>query len=239
MTLSPASWPHLSGCSSSWLAPAPADCSHVRGDARRSRPQHTGVLMNKEMIISSSDHETRVAILEDDQVGEVFIERERSAASSATSTRAGCPRFSPACSPPSLTSASNATRSSTSPRSSLEDSCDDGRCGRESRGRGEGHDEGRGDPMEASGKRHPADGRASQTRPEGREEPQDRRPAERGAGMLVQVVKEPLGTKGARLTSHVSLAGPLPGLHADSRPRRRLAEDRFARGAEPPARHRP
>ena len=33
--------------------------------------------MNKEMIISSSDHETRVAILEDDQVVEVFIERER------------------------------------------------------------------------------------------------------------------------------------------------------------------
>ena len=33
--------------------------------------------MNKEMIISSSDQETRVAILEDDQVVEVFIERER------------------------------------------------------------------------------------------------------------------------------------------------------------------
>jgi Rne/Rng family ribonuclease len=33
--------------------------------------------MNKEMIVSSSDHETRVAILEDDQVVEVFIERER------------------------------------------------------------------------------------------------------------------------------------------------------------------
>jgi ribonuclease G len=32
--------------------------------------------MNKEMIISSGDHETRVAILEDDQVVEVFIERE-------------------------------------------------------------------------------------------------------------------------------------------------------------------
>ena len=32
--------------------------------------------MNKEMIISSSDHDTRVAILEDDQVVEIFIERE-------------------------------------------------------------------------------------------------------------------------------------------------------------------
>src|SRR5688572_21863785 len=34
--------------------------------------------MNKEMIISSRDHDTRVAILEDDQVVEIFIEREKS-----------------------------------------------------------------------------------------------------------------------------------------------------------------
>ena len=34
--------------------------------------------MNKEMIISSTRHETRVAILEDDEVVEVFIEREQS-----------------------------------------------------------------------------------------------------------------------------------------------------------------
>ena len=34
--------------------------------------------MTKEMIISSSAHETRVAILEDDQVVEIFIEREHS-----------------------------------------------------------------------------------------------------------------------------------------------------------------
>ena len=34
--------------------------------------------MSKEMIISSSAHETRVAILEEDLVAEIFIERERS-----------------------------------------------------------------------------------------------------------------------------------------------------------------
>ena len=34
--------------------------------------------MTKEMIISSSAHETRVAILEEEQVAEIFIERERS-----------------------------------------------------------------------------------------------------------------------------------------------------------------
>ena len=37
-----------------------------------------GVLrMNKEMIVSSSSHQTMVAILEDDLVVEVFVERER------------------------------------------------------------------------------------------------------------------------------------------------------------------
>ena len=34
--------------------------------------------MNKEMVISSTPHETRVAILEDDQAVEIFIEREHS-----------------------------------------------------------------------------------------------------------------------------------------------------------------
>src|SRR5689334_6485376 len=33
--------------------------------------------MNKEMIVSSNAHETVVAILEDDLVAEVFVERER------------------------------------------------------------------------------------------------------------------------------------------------------------------
>src|SRR6476646_9225685 len=41
-------------------------------------PTLSGVFcMNKEMIISSGDHDTRVAILEEDQVVEIFIERER------------------------------------------------------------------------------------------------------------------------------------------------------------------
>src|ERR687883_704044 len=34
--------------------------------------------MTKEMIISSNGHETMVAILEDDLVSEIFVERERS-----------------------------------------------------------------------------------------------------------------------------------------------------------------
>src|SRR3954464_10744018 len=34
-------------------------------------------VMTKEMIISSNGHETMVAILEDDQAAEIFVERER------------------------------------------------------------------------------------------------------------------------------------------------------------------
>ena len=33
--------------------------------------------MNKEMIVSSNGHETMVAILEDDLVAEIFVERAR------------------------------------------------------------------------------------------------------------------------------------------------------------------
>src|SRR4029079_7750855 len=36
------------------------------------------IRMTKEMIISTNGHETRVAILEDDLLAEVFVERERS-----------------------------------------------------------------------------------------------------------------------------------------------------------------
>ena len=47
--------------------------------------------MNKEMIISSNGHETRVAIL-DDLVAEIFVERSAIAASRATSIRAASRR---------------------------------------------------------------------------------------------------------------------------------------------------
>ena len=49
--------------------PATATCTRRLSPARYT--------MNKEMIISSNGHETRVAILEDDLVAEIFVERER------------------------------------------------------------------------------------------------------------------------------------------------------------------
>ncbi len=46
-----------------------------------------------------------------------------------------------------------------------------------------------------------------------------------GQEILVQIAKEPIGKKGARITSHIALAGPFPGLHANGEPHRRFAQD--------------
>src|SRR6201999_3740749 len=42
----------------------------------RLRPVDTGASMNKELYVSSTPHETKVALMEDDQLAEVFFERE-------------------------------------------------------------------------------------------------------------------------------------------------------------------
>ncbi len=52
-----------------------------------------------------------------------------------------------------------------------------------------------------------------------------------GQEILVQIAKEPIGKKGARITSHIALPGTLPGLHADGEPHRRFAQDLFRRRA--------
>ena len=70
--------------------------------------------MNKEMIISSGDHDTRVAILEDDQVVEIFIERERSRGVVGNIYKGRVSKVLPGMQSSSLTSALNATRSCTS-----------------------------------------------------------------------------------------------------------------------------
>ena len=49
-----------------------------------------------------------------------------------------------------------------------------------------------------------------------------------GQEIIVQIAKEPLGQKGARITSHIALARALRGLHADARTHGRFAQDRAA-----------
>ena len=50
----------------------------------------------------------------------------------------------------------------------------------------------------------------------------------RGDDVLVQIVKEPRGLKGARISTNISLPGPLSDPDADRQVLRRLAQDRVA-----------
>ena len=58
-----------------------------------------------------------------------------------------------------------------------------------------------------------------------------------GQSIMVQVSKEPLGNKGARLTSHVSLPGKASGIDAYREPHRGIPKDRRQRGARTAKRH--
>ena len=247
--------------------------------------------MNKEMIISSGDHETRVAILEDDQVVEVFIEREnqRGVVGNVYKGRvnkilpgmqssfidiglerdaflyvsevvntveeferlAGDDDDEPAVAlgtPPELNAAAEAAEAAGPGEAVIQatDGTERAEAGAErdsdpATSRGESRDDGptdspRGvDPAQprperaddSTGSPSPrgfdgaqprperADGRA-ESRGEGRagsRADRDRPEAKiedllkEGQDILVQVVKEPLGTKGARLTSHVTMPG--------------------------------
>ena len=148
------------------------------------------------------------------------------AASSATSTRAASRRSCRACSRPSSTSASSATASSTSPTSSARPISSTTRTRTRRKGGGDDksgvrrpHD--RASPDSAAGRRAIGPASSGEARPNGQRRRRTSRRSERatsqeariedllkeGQEILVQVAKEPLGTKGARLTSHVTLPG--------------------------------
>ena len=192
--------------------------------------------MNKEMIISSSDHDTRVAILEDDQVVEIFIERERSRGVVGNIYKGRVSKVLPGMqssfidiglerdaflyvsevvntveefdrlesgedededdddgavdSSPALAvaGASEAVESEALPAADAPGPTAQNGGGRsERRGRG------------------PA--REREERDRDKPEPKIEDLLKEGQEILVQVVKEPLGTKGARLTSHVTMPG--------------------------------
>jgi ribonuclease G len=141
--------------------------------------------MTKEMIISSNGHETLVAILEDDLVAEIFVERERSRGVVGNVYKGRVSKVLPGM------------------QSSFID------LGLERDGflyvaevidtleefdKLEAGDEDAGPPRDRERERERAQAKIEDLLKEGQE-------------ILVQVVKEPLGTKGARLTSHVTMPG--------------------------------
>jgi ribonuclease G len=159
--------------------------------------------MTKEMIISSSAHETRVAILEDDQVAEVFIERERQRGVVGNLYKGRVSKVLPGM------------------QSAFVD------LGLERDGflyvsdvlaTFEDFDRLETDDDEAAQPAGPNGGAAAppgarRNGPRGpRGEPKSPEPRiegllKEGQEIIVQVAKEPLGTKGARLTSHATMPG--------------------------------
>ena len=182
--------------------------------------------MNKEMIISSNGHDTRVAILEDDQVVEIFIEREnqRGVVGNVYKGRVskvlpgmqssfvdiGLERdaflyVSEVVTPAEFEKLEGADdeearrrcrRSATLPTSQP----------RRSTGRGAARGRRGGGTAAASVDRAHAV-RATRATTKDRPEVRIEDLLKEGQEVLVQVVKEPLGTKGARLTSHVTMPG--------------------------------
>ncbi len=173
--------------------------------------------MTKEMIISSNDHETRVAILEDDLVAELFVERERQRGVVGNIYKGRVSKVLPGMQ--SAFVDIGLERDGFLYVSDVAQTVDE-------LDRLEAGDETEGEAVEApketeaAGDAKPADaprGDAGRGRGRGRgpkgeepgpaEEPRIEALLKEGQDVLVQVVKEPLGTKGARLTCHASLAG--------------------------------
>jgi ribonuclease G len=203
--------------------------------------------MNKEMIISSTPHETRVAILEDDQVVEVFIEREHSRGVVGNIYKGRVSKVLPGMqsafvdlglerdaflyvtdviSPTEEAleedeeSVTAATPEPLEPGGEAPGE-DSGALDADSgNGQGNGSGDGTGDGEESpvgvaaeSPSAAPAAARPA-GRPDRRFRPERTLPTAKiedllkeGQEVVVQVVKEPLGTKGARITSHLSLPG--------------------------------
>src|SRR6187549_2541763 len=173
--------------------------------------------MSKEMIISSSAHETRVAILEDDQVAEIFIERERSRGVVGNVYKGRVSKVLPGMQSAFIdlglerdgflyvTDVVAAIEELDRFETEEEDSgavplpgSGNGAQGGSSSG-GQRRDR----PSSPGGRR---DSRSDRDREKG-PEPKIEELLKEGQEIIVQVAKEPLGTKGARLTSHATMPG--------------------------------
>lgn len=151
--------------------------------------------MTKEMIISSSDHETRVAILEDDTVAEIFIEREHQRGVVGNLYKGRVSKVLPGMQ--SAFVDIGLERDGflyVSDVSVAPDEFD----------RFETEDEEANPPSSAPG-RAGRGGRSERDRISPNIKIEDLLKA--GQEIIVQVAKEPLGTKGARLTSNITMPG--------------------------------
>jgi ribonuclease G len=154
--------------------------------------------MNKEMIIASNGHETRVAILEDDLAAEIFVERERNRGVVGNVYKGRVSKVLPG-----MQSAFVDLGLERDGFLYVSDVLNTEEAFAKFSGEEEDEDEPNGNKVNGADQR-------PLTRRDQREKAQEQRIEEllkEGQDILVQVAKEPLGTKGARLTSHVTLPG--------------------------------
>ena len=142
--------------------------------------------MKKELIVSSNRHETMAAILEDDQVSEVFIERERQRGVVGNIYKGRVNKVLPGmqCSFVDI----GLDRDAFLYVSDVIDTVEEF------------------DRLEA-GETEDEAGSGGHGRSNGRPDAKIEDLLTAGQEILVQVAKEPLGTKGARITSHVTVPG--------------------------------
>jgi ribonuclease G len=145
--------------------------------------------MQKEMIVSSNGHETIVAILEDDLVGEIFIERERQRGVVGNVYKGRVSKVLPGMQSSFIDL--GLERDGFLYVADVIDTLDefDKLSSDDDEEGGNGGGKGRGEPRSE------------------RPQPKIEDLLREGQEIIVQVVKEPLGTKGARLTSHVTMPG--------------------------------
>ncbi len=181
--------------------------------------------MNKEMIISANDHDTRVAILEEDQVVEIFIERERQRGVVGNIYKGRVSKVLPGMQSSFVDIGLERDAflyvsevvNTVEEFDRLESGDDDEPAmavvaePSVEPSMAVAGGEAAPSPQASSGL---GVERRSTSRGDSRAQSRDERPQPKiedllkeGQEVLVQVVKEPLGTKGARLTSHVTMPG--------------------------------
>jgi len=171
--------------------------------------------MTKEMIISSSAHETRVAILEEDQVAEVFIERERSRGVVGNLYKGRVSKVLPGMQSAFVDLGLERDGflyvsdvvATFEEFDRLETDEDDGAAnGVRSPGSSDPGNRSGAVATAAPGGQSRGGGRGGRDREKG-PEPKIEELVKEGQEIIVQVAKEPLGTKGARLTCHATMPG--------------------------------
>ncbi len=175
--------------------------------------------MNKEMIVSSTDRETRVAILENDEVVEIFIERERQQQVAGNVYKGRVTKVLPGMQSAFVELGLERdgflyVSDIVNTLEVLDQAEDDDEDETPSGPDAPVADAGPAGGPDGTAAAEPGPAAARPALPRRRERQSQSEPDQKiedllkeGQDVIVQVVKEPLGTKGARLTCHVTIPG--------------------------------